>query len=143
MLMQNVLYSTSDLYIKKINQYLSEGYLMRSDCKTYDKNIDDIVIYKCFNIKSYVKTESNFIISEIKYSGYLEFTYNKATNEVYVSSLPYIFDGKIEVPVFTNDIAQIIVDKVKSYVPKEDIKLTFFNPVGVFAIDDNVKEIIY
>jgi len=140
--MQNVLYSTSDLYIKKINQYLSEGYLMRSDCKTYDKNIDDIVIYKCFNIKSYVKTESNFIISEIKYSGYLEFTYNKATNEVYVSSLPYIFDGKIEVPVFTNDIAQIIVDKVKSYVPKEDIKLTFFNPVGVFAIDDNVKEII-
>jgi hypothetical protein len=125
MLIQNVFYSTIDLYIKKINQYLNEGYLISGNCKSYDKNKDDIVVFKCFDIKSQVKTENDLIISETKYSGYLEFTYNKVTNEVYISKLPYIFEGKVEVPIFTSDIAQIIVDKVKSYIPKEDIKLTF------------------
>ena len=142
MLIQNVLYSTIDLYIKKINQYLDDGYFVSSDCKTYDKNKDDIVIFKCFNIKSQVKTNNELIISEIEYSGYLEFTYNKATNEVYISKLPYVFDGKVEIPIFTSDIAQIIVDKVKSYIPSDDIKLTFFSPVMVFAIDNKIQEII-
>lgn len=142
MFIQNVLYSTIDLYIKKINQYLDESYLICGYCKTYDKNKDDIVIFKCFDIKSYVKTESDFIISQIEYSGYLEFTYNKTTNEVYVSKLPYIVEGKVEVSIFTNDVAQIIVDKVKSYIPKEDIKLTFSNPLTVFAIDSSVKNTI-
>lgn len=142
MVIQNVLYSAIDLYIKKINRYLDDGYLMSVDYKTYDKSKDDIVVFKLFDIKSLVKTELNFIIAEIEYSGYLEFTYNKSTNEVYISKLPYLVDGKVEIPIFTNDISQIIVDRIKSYAPIEDIKLTFSNPLAVFAIDNKVKEII-
>ena len=142
MVIQNVLYSSIDLYTKKINCYLDDGYLMSGDYKTYDKSKDDIVVFKLFDIKSFVKTELDFIISEMEYSGYLEFTYNKSTNEVYISKLPYHVDGKVEIPIFTNDIAQIIVDKIKSYTPIEDIKLTFSNPLAVFAIDNKVKQII-
>ena len=142
MLLQNVLYSTIDLYITKINQYLSDGYVISADFKTYDKEKDDFVVFKCFDIKSSVETNNNFIISEIKYLGYLEFTYSKVTNEVFISKLPYLVDGKVEFPIFTNDIAQIVVDKVKFYISNEDIKLTFSNPVGVFAIDNKVKEVI-
>ena len=43
MLLQNVLYSTIDLYITKINQYLSDGYVISADFKTYDKEKDDFV----------------------------------------------------------------------------------------------------
>lgn len=142
MIIQNVLYSAIDLYIKKINRYLDDGYLISVYYKTYDKSKDDIVVFKLFDIKSFVKTELDFIISEIEYSGYLEFTYDKSTNEVYISKLPYLVDGKVEIPIFTNDIAQIIVDRIKSYIPIENIKLTFSNPLAVFAIDNKVKEII-
>jgi len=142
MVIQNVLYSAIDLYIKKINSYIDDGYLISVDYKTYDKSVDDIVVFKLFDIKSFVKTEFDFIISEIEYSGYLEFTYNKSINEIYISKIPYLVSGNLEMPVFTNDIAQIIVDRIKSYVPIEDIKLTFSNPIAVFAIDNKVKEII-
>ena len=142
MVIQNVLYSTIDLYMKKINQYLDDGYIISGDCKTYDKSKNDFVIFKCFDIKSQVKTNNGFIISEIEYSGYLEFTYNKVTNEVYISKLPYILVGKVEVPIFTCDIARIIVDKLKSYISGDDIKLTFSSPLAVFAIDNNIQQIV-
>lgn len=142
MLLKNILYSEIDLYVKKINQYLSDSYIINADFKTYDKSQNDVVIFKCFDINSQVKTNCGVMISERKYFGYLEFTYSKITNEVYVSKLPYVMSGKVEMPIFTSDIAQIIVDKVKGYIPKEEIKLNFSNPVSVFAIDNKVKETI-
>ena len=122
MLLMNPDYSCIDSYIENIEEFFSKNYA-KCDYKSYDKEKDNIIFFICYDLKSDIKIKKDIFLSNIKYEGNLEFTYDKSTNEVYISKVPYILYGNVKVPIFTSDIATIVVEKLKKYIPREEIKI--------------------
>ena len=144
MYLQNSLYSNIDLYLNELNKYLKENYELKANYKTYDKQKDDDVTFIIFDIKSKLKNKDNkFIINEFNYEGNLVFVYNKLLNQVIIKEVPTInYNNKIKLPIFTSDLANILVDKLSKFIDKENINIDFQNNLSVIAIDDTVKDII-
>lgn len=141
MLLANPNYSCMYSYAKLVKKLFNEtSYEVKYKC--YDKQENNIISFNCFNIESLIKTDENLILKEIKYEGYLNFEYDKSTNQVFISSVPKIKYLNTEILVFTSDIAQVIVDKLKNYIPAGEIKLSFSNPLLIIATDDNVRKLI-
>lgn len=144
MYLKNSLYSNIDLYLNELNKYLKESYELKADYKTYDKQSNDDVTFVIFNIKSKLKNkENNFIINEFNYEGNFVFVYNKLLNQIIIKEVPTInYNNKIKLPVFTSDLANILVEKLNKYTELDNINITFENNLSVIAIDDIVKDII-
>lgn len=141
MLIANPNYSLVDLYLKELNAYLMEDNLIDATYKSYDKEKNNFVYFNCFDISSDIKMKSIFF-KELKYEGSLEFSFNKATGEVYIKKVPYIQYRNIKIPLFTSDIARIVVDKISKYISANDINVVFANPLLLIAIDKRVEDII-
>ncbi len=115
---------------------------IKCNYKCYDKTQNNFIFFNCFDLKSTI-TSNEFILKEIKYEGNLKFDFNKVTNEVYIRKVPYItINNNIVLPFFTNDIAQIIVDKLNNYIPSEEIKITFSNQLIPLVEDEKTIQII-
>lgn len=144
MYIQNPLYSNVDLYLIELNKYLKKNYELKADYKTYDKQNDDNIMFIIFDIKSKLKNiESNFIIKEFNYVGKFTFYFNKLANHIIVKEIPIInFNNKIKLPIFTQDLANILVEKISKYVKLESITISFENNLSVIVIDDTVKDLI-
>ena len=140
MLLANPDYSCLDSYIEAVEGFFSKNDV-KCDYKSYDKEKDNYIFFYCYDLKSDIKIEDVFL-NEVKYEGNLEFSFNKATNEVYISKLPFVTYGNAKVLVFTSDIANIIVEKLNKYIPSEEIKLVFANPLALFAADKGVINVI-
>lgn len=141
MLIQNSLYYNINQYTKKINQYLKNTCIFNCDYKTYDKSQNDLAIFKCWDIKSQIKTVNDFIITDFEYNGSLEFIYSKPTNDVHITKLPYVKFGKDNIPIFTSDIGKIIVDVLNKYLSSDDIKISF-SQLQLFATDSRITQTI-
>ena len=140
MLISNPYYSLIDEYIESVNKLVNNNF--NCEYKCYEKEKNNYIFYNCFDLKSTIKLNSNLLLKEIKYNGTLSFTYNKKTNEVYVISVPYILCNNTKIPIFTSDIAKIIVEKLNKYTSSKNIKLTFKDPLAILAEDKNISIII-
>ena len=134
-------YAMIHLYLQELEQELNKGEYLETEFKTIDKEIDNVIKFKCDSFIPSLKCKSLFI-KELKYYGTLEFTFNKRNNEVYISKIPYILINNNKVPIFTSDLAQIITKLLSKYIPSNDIKITFADPYTVLAINQEVINII-
>ncbi len=136
MLLTNPYYSILYEYVTKNNFSDQSG---KCDYKSYDKAKDNFVYFNCFDIKGIDEVSK---LAKVNYEGSLEFSYNEATNEVYVSKVPYVVYQNIKVPVFTNDIVQIMLDKLQKYTPSNMLKVVFADSVLPLAIDDRATKLL-
>ncbi len=134
-------YAMIHLYLQELEQELNKGEYLETEFKTIDKEIDNVIKFKCDSFIPSLKCKSLFI-KELKYYGTLEFIFNKRNNEVYISKIPYILINNNKVPIFTSDLAQIITKLLSKYIPSNDIKITFADPYTVLAINQEVINII-
>ncbi len=140
MLLTNPYYSLLDSYIEHTKE-LFRDYKVECEYKSYDKEKDNYIFFTCFDLKLESRF-GDFIIRDIKYEGVLKFCFNKASNEVYVTKVPYVIYGNTRIPIFTSGIAQIIVNKLQKYVPNNEIKIVFSNPLVPLAEDENVLSLL-
>ncbi|MBQ4583860.1 MAG: hypothetical protein IJA94_03120 [Bacilli bacterium] len=142
MLLTNPMYSGIDLYLTDLEKHFESGCRFEYDYRSYDKNKDDVISYICFEIKSLLKSPQNIIIKSIKYDGQLKFEYHKAINEIYISELPFIDDGKNKFYIFTHDIALILSKAVANIVDLKSVKIKFINDFFLSAIDRKTLEVL-
>ncbi len=135
MLLTNPYYSILYEYVTK------KGFSQSGKCeyKNYDKAKDIFVYFNCFDIKGVDEVSK---LAKENYEGSLEFSYNQATNEVYVSKVPYVVYQNIKVPVLTGDIVQIILDKLQKYTSSDMLKIVFADSVLPLAIDERATELL-
>ncbi len=144
MYLQNSFYSNIHLYLNFINQYLKNKYELNPKYRTYDYQKNNEVTFIIFDIKTALQQiNSKISISQLNYEGNLTFTYNKKSNNVIIKHVPSLnYNNKIKLPIFTQDLANILVNKLSNYIEKNNINLNFENILEVIAIDDTVKDII-
>lgn len=144
MFLQNYFYSNINLYLKTLNEYLLSDYELKAEYKTYDKPNGDEVTFTIFNIKSILQNKiNNFVINQLNYEGNLTFIYDKLTNKVLIKELPIInYNNKIKLPVFTQDLATIVMNQLSRYIDQEEIDIIFEKNLNVIAIDETVKDVI-
>jgi len=140
MLLANPYCSCLNSYIKSVNNSLNDN--VNTQYKSYDKEKDDFIVFSCFDLKSDVKLSEDIFFKEITYNGVLEFAFNKKTNEVLVNRVPYVNYANVQLPVFTSNIASIIVDLLKKYIPHDEIKIKFDNEFTLLAEDKEVVNVI-
>lgn len=134
-------YSLIHMYLKELEKNLENGYNFTCEYKTYDKEFYNEVAFKCFDLVQKMQSNSIFIKNLI-YHGTLEFSYNKATNEVYVLKVPYILINNKKLFIFTSDLAKIIEELLKKYVPVSDVSIKFSSSLSVLAMNKEVAQII-
>ena len=134
-------YSLIHMYLKELEKNLENGYNFTCEYKTYDKEFYNEVAFKCFDLVQKMQSNSIFI-KNLNYHGTLEFSYNKATNEVYVLKVPYILINNKKLFIFTSDLAKIIEELLKKYVPVSDVSIKFSSSLSILAINKEVAQII-
>ena len=134
-------YSLIHMYLKELEKNLENGYNFTCEYKTYDKEFYNEVAFKCFDLVQKMQSNSIFI-KNLNYHGTLEFSYNKATNEVYVLKVPYILINNKKLFIFTSDLAKIIEELLKKYVPVSDVSIKFSSSLSVLAMNKEVAQII-
>lgn len=134
-------YSLIHMYLKELEKNLENGYNFTCEYKTYDKEFYNEVAFKCFDLVQKMQSNSIFI-KNLNYYGTLEFSYNKATNEVYVLKVPYILINNKKLFIFTSDLAKIIEELLKKYVPVSDVSIKFSSSLSILAINKEVAQII-
>lgn len=143
MLLQNPFYSLLMEYTKKISSQIDSGYSFDTKYKSYDKDNENTIDFKFFDIESIIKTTSGIGIEKIQYENSLEFLYNKYTNEILIYKVPVLELGNdVKIPIFTHDIASIITKALSKYMDYSKIKISFKDKLSPLVIDDNVKSII-
>ena len=141
MLITNPNYYLTQLYTNEFNKMLLDGSIFSCEYKCYDKDNDFFVFFQCFDLKTDVKLSSNILFDSISYEGDLKYDFHKSTNEVYIREVPKIKCQNGKIAVFTSDLVNIIIDKIKKY-SDEDIIIRFDNKIPLMAIDDNAVKII-
>ena len=126
-------YSLIHMYLKELEKNLENGYNFTCE---YNE-----VAFKCFDLVQKMQSTSIFI-KDLNYHGTLEFSYNKATNEVYVLKVPYILINNKKLFIFTSDLAKIIEELLKKYVPVSDVSIKFSSSLSILAINKEVAQII-
>lgn len=134
-------YSLIHMYLKELEKNLENGYNFTCEYKAYDKEFYNEVAFKCFDLVQKMQSNSIFI-KNLNYHGTLEFSYNKATNEVYVLKVPYILINNKKLFIFTSDLAKIIEELLKKYVPVSDVSIKFSSSLSVLAMNKEVAQII-
>ena len=134
-------YSLIHMYLKELEKNLENGYNFTCEYKTYDKEFYNEVAFKCFDLVQKMQSNSIFI-KNLNYHGTLEFSYNKATNEVYVLKVPYILINNKKLFIFTSDLAKIIEELLKKYVPVSDVSIKFSSSLSILAMNKEVAQII-
>lgn len=134
-------YSLIHMYLKELEKNLENGYNFTCEYKAYDKEFYNEVAFKCFDLVQKMQSTSIFI-KDLNYHGTLEFSYNKATNEVYVLKVPYILINNKKLFIFTSDLAKIIEELLKKYVPVSDVSIKFSSSLSVLAMNKEVAQII-
>lgn len=141
--LSNPNYTYIDLLLRELEKQINNGYYLKSNYKSYDKNINDKVIFKIFDIKSSLINNDNFILKEFNLNGQLDFEYIKSSNVVLITSLPTInVFNKMDIPLFTHDLANIIVKSLKQLININDVNIMFANFLTISVIDSKVKDII-
>ena len=128
-------YSLIYFYIKKIEKLNNN---LKLEYKSLEKIEKDKINFKIFDLYSI----NTHLLEKEKYFGTLEFNYYPKTNEVYVYKVPTIYLNNVKIPIFTSNIAKIIVKKLNKELLPKDIKLIFSSPFSILAIDRFVKQII-
>lgn len=142
MFLQNPFYSFIYQYTNDVNDKKENGYTFDMKYKCYDHEENSLINFKCFNINCTMKNPNGVIIADIRYDNYLEFTFNKNTNEVYINHVPVYKMGNVKIPIFTSDIAEIIKIKLNKYTSMESINLKFDDEMSPLVFDKNIGDII-
>ena len=142
MYFNNPFYASIDLYLKEIQSLLDKDYTFKLTYKSDEKNIKDIIQFRLFDMESDVVNKDNLIVKKINYQGYLEFIYDKRTKLVLITHIPTIEYGKVLLPIFTNDLVMTMINILSKFLPIEEIKISFKNPLEVIAIDKKVEELL-
>ena len=129
------------LYLQELENLLNEEKELFTEFRSYDIQKGNIVYFKCNDFLPNIKCNSLFI-KELKYYGTLEFEFNKSVNEVYISKVPYILVKNNKVPIFTSDLAKIIVDLLHKYISSSEIQIKFANPYTLLAINKESIKVI-
>ena len=141
MYLTNSSYSIIHLYLQELEKELKLGNSISTECLSYDQKNNNMIKFKCFNFKSNIKFDSIFI-KKLKYYGMLEFEFNISTNELFIKKVPYITFNNSNIPLFTNDLAKIIIKLLNNYVSNDNLKIVFANPCTILVIDSEVQTII-
>ena len=128
-------YSLIYFYIKKIEKLNNN---LKLEYKSLEKIEKDKINFKIFDLYSI----DTHLLEKEKYFGTLEFNHYPKTNEVYVYKVPTIYLNNVKIPIFTSNIAKIIVKKLNKELLPKDIKLMFSSPFSILAIDRFVKQVI-
>lgn len=89
-----------------------------------------------------IVNRDNLIVKKINYQGYLEFIYDKRTKLVLINHIPTIKYGKVTIPIFTSDLVISMIKILNKFIPSDEIKINFKNPLEVIAIDKKVEELL-
>lgn len=140
MLLANPYFSYIYSYLEAINKLDIANF----NCthKYYESVKGDFIYYRCFELESSIQLKTGIILNNAKYYGMLEFSYNKSTKEVYINSVPYVICGDTKIPLFTSDIARIIVERLGKIVPISEIKLVFKEQNAVLIEDRDVVNVL-
>ena len=142
MYFNNPFYTSIDLYLKEIQTLLNKGYIFKLTYKSDEQNIKDAIQFRIFDMASDVVNKDNLIVKKINYQGYLEFVYDKRTKLILITHVPTTTYGKAVIPIFTNDLVSTIIKILNKFLPSEEIKINFKNPLEVIAIDKKVEELL-
>ncbi len=142
MYFNNPFYASINLYLREIQSLLDKDYTFKLTYKSDEKNIQDTVQFRLFDMESDVVNKDNLIVKKIAYQGYLEFIYDKRTKLVLITHIPTIEYGKVTLPIFTNDLVMTMINILSKFLPAEEIKINFKNPLEVIVIDRKVEELL-
>ena len=142
MYFNNPFYASIDLYLKEMQSSLDKDYNFKLTYKSDEKNIKDTVRFRLFDMANDVVNNDNLIVKKINYQGYLEFIYDKRTKLVLINHIPTIEYGKVTIPIFTNDLVICMIKILGKFIPSDEIKINFKNPLEVIAIDKKVEELL-
>ncbi len=142
MYFNNPFYASIDLYLKEIQSLLDKNYTFKLSYKSDEKDIKDTVRFRLFDMESDIVNKDNLIVKKNNYQGYLEFIYDKRTKLVLVTHVPTIDYGKVVLPIFTSDLVINMIKILSKFLPSEEIKINFKNPLEVIAMDRKVEELI-
>lgn len=142
MLLENAQYQTLDSYKQEVNQEIENDYHREAKYKSYDKEIKDSIFFYCWEIESSLQTPSNIVLSSSIYDESLQFSYDKKKNLITVHNLPSLNFRNIKIPIFTNDIASIITEKVKRVAETPNLNIVFSNPSQLFISDSKTTQLL-
>ena len=142
MYFNNPFYASIDLYLKEIQSLSNKDYNFKLTYKSDEQNIKDTVRFRLFDMASDIVNNDNLIVKKINYQGYLEFVYDKRTKLVLINHIPTIKYGKVTIPIFTSDLVISMIKILGKFIPSDEIKINFKNPLEVMAIDKKVEELL-
>ena len=124
MLLQNPFYSYIYQYTRDINSKKDNNYTFNTSYNCQFKQKDCLINYQCFNI-SCTTSIHDVAVDTINYNNYLDFTFNTATNEIYINQVPIYNNPNIRIPVFASNIAEIITKELQKHTTPSTITIRF------------------
>ena len=141
MLLQNPLYSYIYQYTRDINSKKDDHHAFKTTYNCRSKEKDCLINYQCFNIECII-SKHGIIVDTTKYNGYLDFTFNHDTNEVYINHVPTYNNPNIKIPVFTSDIAKIIIQEIQKYTTPSTITIKFKDKLSPLVFDKEITSVV-